>query len=122
MALGTVHASPFAELKLEPGNCPQFWFSFNGSCYSYVTHLMSWHHAEQNCYSEEARLVSIHSDEENDFVHTLIHHYNPPQTGTWIGLHDLFFEGGWMWSDGSDLKYTNWQSGYPAVSTSYNCA
>ena len=36
LALGTVHTAPLAEMKLQRGNCPMFWYSFNERCYKYV--------------------------------------------------------------------------------------
>ena len=39
LALGTVHSlhtAPLAEMKLQRGNCPMFWYSYNDRCYKYV--------------------------------------------------------------------------------------
>ncbi|GCC17714.1 hypothetical protein chiPu_0022023, partial [Chiloscyllium punctatum] len=39
----------------------------------------------------------------------------------WIGLNDLDIDGGWQWSDGSPLKYLNWERDQPANSFEENC-
>merc|ERR1712212_1023039 len=121
MALGTVHASPSAEIKLERGNCPMFWYSFNGRCFNYVPTRMSWSAAEDNCQSQDAHLASIHSDEEHDFIQALIQNFDPSQLHTWIGLNELYVEGRWMWSDGSIVNYIRWGGGQPDDGTDDTC-
>eukprot|EP00062_Callorhinchus_milii_P021283 gi/632977849/ref/XP_007905576.1/ PREDICTED: C-type mannose receptor 2-like [Callorhinchus milii] len=39
----------------------------------------------------------------------------------WIGLNDLDIDGGWQWSDGSPLKYLNWEEDQPVNSLEENC-
>uniref|UniRef100_A0A3P9BI67 C-type lectin domain-containing protein n=1 Tax=Maylandia zebra TaxID=106582 RepID=A0A3P9BI67_9CICH len=101
--------------KLLRGNCPTFWYSFNGRCYKYVSASMAWADAELHCVSQGANLASIHSLEEHQFVKVLISNFDPTEGYTWIGLTDLHKEGGWiwMWSDGSVVHYSNWLAGEP---------
>ncbi|XP_017276522.3 lactose-binding lectin l-2-like [Kryptolebias marmoratus] len=113
LALAAVSPSDGQELKLQRGDCPMFWFSFNGRCYKYFASRLTWGEAELLCVKEEANLVSIHSLEEHDFVKSLIQNFDPTREWTWIGLTDLHREGGWIWSDGSEYKFSQWDIQQP---------
>ncbi|XP_056255663.1 lactose-binding lectin l-2-like, partial [Seriola aureovittata] len=113
LTLGAESPSDEHEGKLQRGNCPMFWFSFNGRCYKYVATHMSWADAELNCVSEKANLVSIHSLNEHNFVRSLIKNFDHAEELTWIGLSDAHKEGKWMWSDGCAVKFTLWSVGQP---------
>ncbi|XP_042291263.1 lactose-binding lectin l-2-like [Thunnus maccoyii] len=113
LALGAETPSGDHQLKLQRGNCPMFWFSFNGRCYKYVSTHMTWADAELHCVSEKANLVSIHSLEEQKFVKSLIKNFDHAEGLTWIGLSDTQKEGGWMWSDGCAVDFDFWNSEEP---------
>ncbi|XP_070702759.1 lactose-binding lectin l-2-like [Pempheris klunzingeri] len=113
LALGAVSPSDDHQLKLLRGNCPMFWYNFNGRCFKYVATRMTWADAELHCVSEGANLVSIHSLEEQKFVKSLIKNFDPAEGWTWIGLSDTQKERGWMWSDGSAVKFVFWSAGQP---------
>ncbi|XP_042291257.1 lactose-binding lectin l-2-like [Thunnus maccoyii] len=113
LALGAETPSGDHQLKLQRGNCPMFWYSFNGRCYKYVSTHLTWADAELHCVSEKANLVSIHSLEEQKFVKSLIKNFDHAEGFTWIGLSDTQKEGGWMWSDGSAVHFVFWNSGEP---------
>ncbi|XP_042291261.1 lactose-binding lectin l-2-like [Thunnus maccoyii] len=113
LALGAESPSGDHEMKLQRGNCPMFWFSFNGRCYKYVATHMTWADAELHCVSERANLVSIHSMEEEQFVRSLIMNFDTAEGFTWIGLDDIPKEGSWMWSDGCAVKFVFWDEGQP---------
>ncbi|XP_067467951.1 lactose-binding lectin l-2-like [Thunnus thynnus] len=113
LALGAESPSGDREMKLQRGNCPMFWYSFNGRCYKYVATHMTWADAELHCVSQRANLVSIHSLEEHDFVKTLIKNFDHTQKFTWIGLSDTQKEGGWMWSDGCPVDFVLWGATEP---------
>ncbi|XP_014263436.2 lactose-binding lectin l-2 [Maylandia zebra] len=100
-------------VKLLRGNCPMFWYSFNGRCYKYVATQMTWADAELYCVSEKANLVSIYSEEEEEFVKSLIKNFDHAEGRTWIGLSDLHKEGRWMWSDGSAVSFVHWHAIQP---------
>ncbi|XP_070778015.1 lactose-binding lectin l-2-like [Enoplosus armatus] len=107
------HPTDERQVKLHRGNCPMFWYNFNGSCYKYVGTHMTWADAELHCVSQRANLVSIHSLEEQNFVKFLIENFDPAQGSTWIGLSDIHKEGRWMWSDGSAADFFFWLSHEP---------
>ena len=113
LALGAESPSGDHEMKLQRGNCPMFWFSFNGRCYKYVATRKTWADAELHCVSEKANLVSIHSLEEHNFIKSLIKNFDHAEGFTWIGLSDTQKEGGWMWSDGCAVDFVFWNSGEP---------
>ncbi|XP_067467952.1 galactose-specific lectin nattectin-like [Thunnus thynnus] len=113
LALGAETPSGDHQLKLQRGNCPMFWFSFNGRCYKYVASHMTWADADFHCVSESATLVSIHCLEEERFVTSLIKNFDPAQGSTWIGFSDIHKEGRWIWSDGSALDFAFWDNGQP---------
>ncbi|XP_042079589.1 lactose-binding lectin l-2-like [Haplochromis burtoni] len=100
-------------VQLLHGNCPMFWYNFNGRCYKYVAAHMSWADAELYCVSQGANLVSIHSREEENFVRTLIKNFDHTEGITWIGLSDLHKEGRWMWSDGCAVRFVHWYPQQP---------
>ncbi|XP_060949172.1 lactose-binding lectin l-2-like [Limanda limanda] len=108
-----VSPSDGPEVKLQRGNCPMFWFSFNNRCYKYVSTQMTWAATELYCVKEGANLVSIHSLDEDNFVRSLIRNFDHAEGRTWIGLSDLHEEDSWMWSDGSAVDFTFWSSGQP---------
>ncbi|XP_054618809.1 C-type lectin BpLec-like [Dunckerocampus dactyliophorus] len=112
-ALGAEPPSAGPEVKLQRGDCPLFWFSFNGRCYKYVSTGMKWADAELHCMSQKAHLVSIHSLEEDNFVKVLIRNFDPAEKDTWIGLSDVHKEGRWMWSDGSRVNFGLWSPNQP---------
>nr|XP_046272979.1 lactose-binding lectin l-2-like [Scatophagus argus] len=108
LALGAESPTAKVEVNLQVGNCPTFWYSFNGRCYKYVSSHLNWADAELHCVSEGANLVSIHSQEEQTFVKDLVKNFDPNEGWTWIGLSDTHKEGSWMWSDGSAVDFTFW--------------
>uniref|UniRef100_A0A8D3AMY2 C-type lectin domain-containing protein n=1 Tax=Scophthalmus maximus TaxID=52904 RepID=A0A8D3AMY2_SCOMX len=113
LALGAVSPSDEQEVKLLRGNCPVFWYSFDGRCFKYVASHMTWADAELQCVSEGANLVSIHNGEEQTFIKYLIKNFDPAEGSTWIGLSDLHKEGSWMWSDGSAVDFVFWTEQQP---------
>ncbi|XP_053107195.1 lectin-like [Hemicordylus capensis] len=100
----TSHTSPWPT-----GSCAVGWIQFQNACYKTVMERKNWTDAEIACQSHgrNAHLASIHSAEENDFVFNLMgkpmdHKKNEAY---WIGGHDLFKEGRFMWTDGSEFNY-----------------
>ncbi|XP_042362980.1 lactose-binding lectin l-2-like [Plectropomus leopardus] len=113
LALGAVSPSVLHPVKLQRGNCPMFWYGFNGRCYKYIATRMTWADAEIHCMSEGAHLVSIHSADEQNFIRSLIRNFDHAEGYTWIGLSDTHKEGTWMWSDGTDVNFSYWYPGEP---------
>ncbi|XP_030077800.1 lectin [Microcaecilia unicolor] len=76
---------------------------------------MSWGDAEATCRSLSSHLASIHSAEENEFIYVLMGKIHNHTTGEsyWIGGHDIFKEGDYMWTDGSKWDYATFGYGQP---------
>ncbi|XP_059205173.1 lactose-binding lectin l-2-like [Centropristis striata] len=113
LALGAVSTSDDQQVNLQRGNCPTSWYNFYGRCYKYITTRMTWADAELHCVSEGTNLVSIHTLDEHNFIKSLVKNFDHAQGFTWIGLSDTQKEGGWMWSDGSAVKFVLWDAGQP---------
>ena len=64
--------------------------------------------AQAICEDEGMNLVSLHSTAERDEVKALL-----PGEWFWIGLQDRDTEGTWVWTDGSDNDWTQWNGGEP---------
>ena len=67
--------------------------------------------AEANAVSMGGHLVSINSAEENEAVRSL--KAANGADNVWIGFNDIASEGSFVWTDGSPVTYTNWNSGEP---------
>ncbi|GCC37604.1 hypothetical protein chiPu_0016108 [Chiloscyllium punctatum] len=79
---------------------------------------------EMSCqmYARGAHLASIHGEEQNQFIQGLIKQKNPVKSNTWIGLSDCHKEGIYLWTDGSLLDFTKWNTDQPDdESDSENC-
>ncbi|XP_055010345.1 lactose-binding lectin l-2-like [Boleophthalmus pectinirostris] len=113
VSLGLDAPPELSEVKLVRGNCPLYWFSFNGRCYKYVATRTTWADAEIYCLSQGAHLVSIHSLAEHNFVKSLIRNFDQALGRTWIGLSDIHKEGTWLWTDGCPVVFTKWNAREP---------
>ncbi|XP_017540854.1 ladderlectin-like isoform X1 [Pygocentrus nattereri] len=101
--------------------CPSGWLTYSRRCFKYVDQGMAWISAERHCLSLGANLVSIHHENEYQLVKALIRAHDPKENPTWIGLSDCQEEKMWIWSDGSKLDYTNWNSNEPNFSNGECC-
>lgn len=108
------HDSAAASTTGEPtsttARCPADWDVFGGHCYlaDYGTYR-TWMDAEAYCNSFGGHLASIHSQAEEDFLYSLL----GAVSITWLGATDKNQEGVFVWTDGSDWDYSNWDSGEP---------
>ncbi|WP_395742401.1 protein kinase domain-containing protein [Prosthecobacter sp.] len=76
----------------------------------YAEHL-DWHAAKTKCAAQKGRLAEVRSKEENDFLLKLA--AGRAVDGLWLGATDEAREGRWIWSDGSPVSYSNWDTGQP---------
>ena len=82
--------------------------SESDSCLQYFPEELSWEDASTSCQSHGWELASIHSQDENDEVYSLINN-----RAAWIGLNDIDSENNWIWTDGSNVDYKNWDNEQP---------
>ncbi|XP_043932032.1 C-type lectin-like [Protopterus annectens] len=99
------------------GDCPDTWFQYKDACYKPVMTKMTWPNAEAHCqdHFNGAHLASVHTQEENQFIFTLMGKPNDYRKGQayWIGAHDTFKEGKFMWTDGTDMDFRRFGQGRP---------
>lgn len=70
---------------------------------------VTWFVADEACQDFGAHLTSVqNAAEHNRIASELISSDN-----TWLGLNDQVNEGTFVWSDGSEFVYENWNSGEP---------
>merc|ERR1719430_1779542 len=113
---------PEQEPEQEPKDCPKSWPTFEKSCYQLIQKRLSWKDAEIRCKEEGGHLASIHSKEENDFVFKVVNEGDKNHPYYWIGLEGLIPEEQFVWSDKSDLNYTNWKGGKQGSGVGGRCA
>ncbi|XP_070583180.1 lectin-like isoform X2 [Erythrolamprus reginae] len=99
------------------GSCASGWVQYKSACYKAVKQPNTWTEAEISCQrsTPNSHLASIHSVEENDFI---FHLMDKPVDYTqgqayWIGAHDTFKEGTFVWTDGSRFDYNSFPSEQP---------
>ena len=68
---------------------------------------LTWQQAENYCINNfNTNLASISSiTKENELLFSVNNNNN-----VWIGLNDIENEGIFVWNDGSDITYTNWEN------------
>lgn len=97
---------------LPEAQCESFeWNKYNDHCYRYFDTPLSFGDAELFCQSKGGHLISIGSaDEENNLYSVNSYGYE----FMWIGLRqDEAGEGGYAWTDGSPLDFTNYKTDQP---------
>nr|XP_006013988.1 PREDICTED: aggrecan core protein-like [Latimeria chalumnae] len=80
-------------------------------CYQFISNPMSWADAEFFCKGliREGHLASVHSKEENEFIVTLIKKAANSDRQVWIGGSDCYKDQNFVWTDGSEWDFENWQ-------------
>ncbi|XP_073463770.1 C-type mannose receptor 2 [Aquarana catesbeiana] len=107
---------------VKSADCETFWDKdpLTHSCYQFnFQSALSWGEAWTSCLQQDANLLSINEIHEQTYINGLLTGYS---STLWIGLNDLNVNGGWQWSDGSPLKYLNWENDQPSNSEEENCA
>ncbi|XP_066304553.1 uncharacterized protein [Branchiostoma lanceolatum] len=105
---GVTHAST--------ARCPRGWLTQTGVNYCYQINQVdepyrkTWEEARAHCQSQGADLVSLHRNAE---MALLTNQVNSAWMAFWIGLNDKDDEGGFKWSDGRAVGYTEWNDGEP---------
>uniref|UniRef100_W5L5Y1 C-type lectin domain-containing protein n=1 Tax=Astyanax mexicanus TaxID=7994 RepID=W5L5Y1_ASTMX len=94
-------------------DCPKDWVTFNRRCFKYFGQEMDWASAEDHCLSLGANLASIHNENEYQLVKALIRGKDPNENPVWIGLSACQKKYMWIWADGANSRYTNWNSDEP---------
>lgn len=86
----------------------------NGHTYFLTSTEMSWTNAEAEGISLGGHLVTINNSDENQWIMSTFTGGAP----YWIGIHQLPNStepaGGFVWSSGESVSYTNWMQGEPS--------
>ncbi|KAM9829859.1 snaclec 6-like [Syngnathus typhle] len=96
-------------VPVKDNNCPKGWTQLDCFCYIHESESRSFADAESVCNILGGNLVSIHSALENALVRELVE-AGGDATQTWIGLTDAVLEDDFMWTDGSDVDFTNFEA------------
>ncbi|KAG2466118.1 MRC1 protein, partial [Polypterus senegalus] len=111
------HHTPPPPTQPWPGNCPKDWLLFGNKCFLFKgkhegkdEFHANWSYAQEWCEQHEANLAVIQNQYENDFVASYLEDIRFP---VWIGMSDILHEGKFAWRDGSQVTYTNWNTGEP---------
>ncbi|XP_048245821.1 echinoidin-like [Haliotis rufescens] len=95
-------------------SCPNYWTSFEGSCYTLIQNPSTWAEAEEICKDFDGFLVEISSSGENNFIKSFVKNKGLSVRAVWLGGNDLLSEANWMWSHSKlNLDFTNWAPGQP---------
>ena len=81
---------------------------FEGNHYYTSDNMLSWNEADELSSSFGGYLASISSMEENNFIYSFF-----GDNHMWIGFTDSSEEGNWIWTDGSETTFTNWNNTQP---------
>ncbi|XP_019712629.1 galactose-specific lectin nattectin-like [Hippocampus comes] len=94
---------------LKNNDCPKGWTQLDCHCYIFEDEARTFADAEAVCNILSGNLVSIHNDLENALVLELIRAGGDDSQG-WIGLHDAIEDGDYIWTDGSDQNFPNFDT------------
>ncbi|XP_078090860.1 C-type lectin mannose-binding isoform-like isoform X3 [Mustelus asterias] len=81
-----------------------------GYCYRFVFYRKNWIDAELHCQrlAQGGHLASIHGMLQNALITRLMIKVKRHRFRAWIGLHDFFKEGTFLWTDGTPTDFTYW--------------
>ncbi|XP_061533679.1 galactose-specific lectin nattectin-like [Phycodurus eques] len=98
------------KLVVKDNGCPKGWTRLDCHCYIFQDEVRSFADAESVCQIIHGNLASIHSDLENAFVLEIIR-AGGEILQSWIGLHDALADGDYIWTDGSEEDFLNFDVG-----------
>jgi len=76
-----------------------------------IAQRTDWNTSRTACTDIGYHLVTVDNKAEDMWLNTSVEQYNNSEW--WIGYTDEASEGVWLWADGSESRYTNWQAGEP---------
>jgi len=103
--------------KTEASSCPDGAHLLQDSACFWLdsSETYTWTAAQSACAERGMQLASVHSQAEQDFIWGL------NSKNMWFGLNDHTDDGNFIWSDGTAVDYTNWDSSQPDGGTAHNC-
>ncbi|XP_072038798.1 uncharacterized protein [Amphiura filiformis] len=103
------------------GDCPSGWHFNPANQYCYYIDgnaELQYDEARDKCVADGGFLTSILSQDEQDFLNGLTSSTNKL---FWIGLTDRAIEGTWVWEDGSQFVYNNWEAATTPSASNQDC-
>ncbi|XP_015751197.1 PREDICTED: tetranectin-like isoform X2 [Acropora digitifera] len=101
-------------------NCGQQWHAYKSGCLRLFDDHKNWVDANQHCATfnvntsgDNGRLISIFSQDENNQIVKLRSSQGFLEGEYYIGLSDLQGTGTYKWVDGTNVSFTNWNTGFP---------
>ncbi|XP_051787822.1 lectin-like isoform X3 [Erpetoichthys calabaricus] len=89
-------------------SCEPGWVSYSNKCYQYFPMRKAWIDAELYCISLGGNLASVHSSIANQFITSLIRSRDSSGPSSWLGGSNCVRTSSWLWTDGSQWDFTNW--------------
>ncbi|XP_049595661.1 galactose-specific lectin nattectin-like [Syngnathus scovelli] len=94
--------------RAKANGCPRGWTRLDCRCFIFQREGRTFADSESICNILGGNLVSIHSNLENAVVTELVSRGGV--TGAfWIGLHDAIEDDSFIWTDGTDEDFRNFQ-------------
>ena len=81
---------------------------FNGNYFKVYNDPVTWHAARIKCEKLGGHLAIVGTEKDNEFLKFLVQ--GAELRTAWLGATDEQNEGHWVWIDGSDLTYSNWDT------------
>ncbi|XP_062502762.1 macrophage mannose receptor 1-like [Corticium candelabrum] len=104
----TTHPPPLTSASSM--QCQSGWTRRGLSCYLLVTMPKTWDAAEEDCNNKGGHLASITFAKENCLVLSLRGISRLVSNDAWIGLNDKDVENTFVWINGEQSTFTNWDN------------
>ena len=89
-----------------PSRFPPGAIAFGGSRYKLFPENLSWLQARMRCEAMGGHLAIVMDEDENRFLTSLV--AAAGLEAAWLGATDELVEGRWVWVNGMEMKYENW--------------
>ncbi|XP_018408641.1 PREDICTED: lymphocyte antigen 75-like [Nanorana parkeri] len=97
------------------------WIPHRNNCYAFLLNHKRWPSDEHRyiCHSlhPDAYALSIRDEEENQFIYKQLKPYMDLAKWVWLGMRYDGYEKYFHWHDETIVKYSNWRSGRPNVTS-----
>ncbi|XP_039631878.1 lectin-like [Polypterus senegalus] len=113
LLLATFIISTVTDVSYSLDSCEPGWTSYFSDCYQYFPMPKTWIDAELYCVSLGGNLASVHSSGDNHFITSLIRRSDSHNPISWLGGSNSVRTSSWLWTDGSEWDFKNWNPGEP---------
>nr|XP_028607052.1 macrophage mannose receptor 1-like isoform X1 [Podarcis muralis]XP_028607053.1 macrophage mannose receptor 1-like isoform X1 [Podarcis muralis] len=111
----SVRSTPAPTTPAPVGGCADGWLFFDKKCFQFFglneEERKNWSDARTACRNLGGNLATIPNKATQAFFMV---HLESASIDPWIGLNDIIREESFLWTDGSEVYYTNWASGFPS--------